>query len=208
MKIISHRGYWKTIQEKNTLQAFARSFEYGFGTETDIRDFNGKLVISHDIPNKDSICITKLFECLEGRELPLALNIKADGLCDLLVKEIVNYNIKNAFVFDMSVPDQRQYLKQSEIQVYTRMSEYEKTPIFYKESNGIWLDSFSHLWFKENDIMQLLLDNKNVCIVSPELHKRSPIEFWKTLKKSDIYNSENIILCTDIPEDATRFFKE
>lgn len=208
MKIISHRGYWKTNQEKNTLQAFIRSFEFGFGTETDIRDFNGKLVISHDIPNKDSICILKLFECLNGRELPLALNIKADGLCDLLVKEIINYNIKNAFVFDMSVPDQKHYLNQSVVSVYTRMSEHERSPVFYKESDGIWLDSFSHLWFKEDEIMQMLLDKKKICIVSPELHKRSHIEFWKTLKESDIYNSENIILCTDLPVDACRFFKE
>ena len=55
MKILSHRGYWKTAEEKNTATAMHRSFSLGFGTETDVRDYNGKLVISHDIPDSSAI---------------------------------------------------------------------------------------------------------------------------------------------------------
>jgi nucleoside-diphosphate-sugar epimerase len=49
MNIISHRGFWLKDEEKNTIQAFERSFEFGFGTETDIRDYKGELVISYDM---------------------------------------------------------------------------------------------------------------------------------------------------------------
>jgi hypothetical protein len=38
MEILSHRGYWKIESKKNKLYAFERSFSYGFGVETDIRD--------------------------------------------------------------------------------------------------------------------------------------------------------------------------
>ena len=55
MRIISHRGYWNTPAEKNTIHAFQRSFALGFGTETDIRDLKGELVISHDMPIGDEI---------------------------------------------------------------------------------------------------------------------------------------------------------
>ena len=50
MIILSHRGYWKSEKERNQEVAFHRSFDLGYGTETDIRDIQGKLVISHDMP--------------------------------------------------------------------------------------------------------------------------------------------------------------
>lgn len=50
MKILSHRGYWKNSDEKNKENAFRRSFSLGYGTETDVRDCRGDLVISHDMP--------------------------------------------------------------------------------------------------------------------------------------------------------------
>ncbi len=50
MIILSHRGYWKSEEERNQEVAFHRSFDLGYGTETDIRDIQGKLVISHDMP--------------------------------------------------------------------------------------------------------------------------------------------------------------
>ncbi|HDG1702299.1 TPA: hypothetical protein PFE33_004667, partial [Kluyvera ascorbata] len=45
--------------EKNTQTAFERSFSLGFGTETDIRDFGGELVISHDIADQNCISFKK-----------------------------------------------------------------------------------------------------------------------------------------------------
>ena len=54
IEVISHRGYWKTPEERNAPVAFERSFSLGFGTETDVRDCVrdgvSELVISHDIP--------------------------------------------------------------------------------------------------------------------------------------------------------------
>jgi len=88
MIIISHRGYWKTDKEKNSIAAFERSFSLGFGTETDVRDFNGKLVISHDIANKDSISFEEFIKIYlkYSKSNWLALNVKSDGIRDLLKK--------------------------------------------------------------------------------------------------------------------------
>ena len=43
--------------------------------------------------------------------LPLALNIKSDGLTMYIKKSLEKYQIKNYFLFDMSVPDLMEYQK-------------------------------------------------------------------------------------------------
>ncbi len=206
MKILSHRGYWKSSEEKNSIVAFERSFTLGFGTETDIRDFNGELVISHDIADRNSISVRQFFDiyCQYDKSLMLALNIKSDGL-QLKLKEILQeYQIENYFVFDMSVPDGLGYLKNS-IKSFTRQSEYEKTPSFYEEAAGVWLDSFRSDWIENDLIIQHLKNHKLVSIVSPDLHKRYHIEVWQ--KYLPLAQEKKLFLCTDFPEEAHSFFK-
>lgn len=41
MQILSHRGYWKSMEEKNSIIAFDRSFFSLYGLETDLRDMGG-----------------------------------------------------------------------------------------------------------------------------------------------------------------------
>lgn len=213
MKIISHRGYWKNIKKKNTISAFKKSFELGFGTETDIRDFNGELVISHDIPNssiEELIYVDDFFKLYKsiGNNLPLALNIKSDGLQEMLKNLIIKYDISNYFVFDMSIPDTLGYMKKN-INYFSRQSEFEITPSLYKECRGVWLDEFVNHWITPEIIEEHLKKNKLVCIVSPELHGRNNIQEWANYKNF-ITNqfSENLILCTDNPEDAKKYFYE
>ncbi len=114
MEIISHRGYWKEINEKNTNTAFERSFSLNFGTETDLRDYMGNLVISHDIANSNCIIADEFFLIYRRyayQHLTLALNIKADGLQNELLKLLELHNIHNYFVFDMAIPDTIGYIK-------------------------------------------------------------------------------------------------
>jgi hypothetical protein len=55
VKIISHRGAWLEASEKNTEIAFRRSFDRGFGVETDVRDCAGELVIAHEMPDGKNV---------------------------------------------------------------------------------------------------------------------------------------------------------
>ena len=144
-----------------------------------------------------------------SKQLPLALNIKADGLQEKLLLELTKFNIKNYFVFDMSVPDGLACLKAG-LRTFTRQSEYESNPAFYEQSKGVWLDEFSSHWIDEITVNQHLNNGKDICIVSPELHKRSMQIEWNNYKKfSKIKNSlGKLMICTDLPEKAQRMFNE
>lgn len=203
MKIISHRGLWKTINEKNNIIAFKKSIDLNYGIETDIRDYKGELVISHDIPTGGELLFETFIDLIKSN-IPIALNIKADGLAVHLKCIMKKKNLNNWFVFDMSVPDMLSYIKE-DIPVFCRMSEIERTPILFEKITGVWLDSFYDVWFDSNFVENLLLEKK-VCIVSSELHGRNYENLWKMLKK--IKSNDNLMLCTDYPELAYIYFNE
>lgn len=203
MIVISHRGYWKSAEEKNTAIAFHRSFDLGFGTETDIRDLNQLLVISHDMPDQSAMLFSQFLEILGERNLPLALNVKADGLSDALTSALLNHTNNNWFVFDMAIPDMRAYLNAG-IPVFARLSEVEPSPVWFDQVTGIWLDSFEEEWYDANMIQSLLKQDKKVCIVSSELHGRKYDSLWSMLKPISHYS--NLMICTDLPEQAQQYF--
>lgn len=210
MEIISHRGYWKTDNEKNKQISFNRSFKLGYGTETDIRDYKGELVISHDIPDENSLSIDDFFNIYKthlNSNLTLALNIKSDGLQLKLKEKLLEFGIEKYFVFDMSIPDTFGYIKNN-ITTFSRHSEYEIIPAFFNECHGIWLDAFETRWYDAEVLLNHIKKGKNVGIVSPELHKQNHLELWEYLKINKFHQSDNIILCTDLPEDATKFFNK
>jgi hypothetical protein len=208
MEIISHRGYWIENTEKNTKISFERSFGLGFGTETDIRDYNGKLVISHDIPTESSILIDDFFRIYKNlSNSTLALNIKSDGLQSILTSKLKENNIHNYFVFDMSIPDTIGYINNG-IKVFSRQSEFEKTPVFYNLIEGIWLDSFEEEWYDLDLIMNHIKQGKKVAIVSSELHGRDQMGLWEFIKTSNLYKEKKLILCTDFPELASKYFNK
>jgi hypothetical protein len=204
MIIISHRGYWKDPAEKNQPVAFDRSFDLGFGTETDVRDVAGTLVISHDMPKGGELTLDGMLDILGGRDLPMAMNVKADGLAQALQAQMAARGLSQWFTFDMSVPETVVQLRLG-LPVYTRASEYERPPALYDQAIGVWLDAFVSEWFTEADINAFLQDGKKVAIVSSDLHKRDHKPLWEMLKSSTVAHHPNLMLCTDLPEDAVAF---
>lgn len=54
MDILAHRGLWHVVEQKNTLSSLTDAVSKGFGIETDIRDYQERLVISHNIADSNS----------------------------------------------------------------------------------------------------------------------------------------------------------
>lgn len=206
MEILSHRGYWHEAAEKNTVPAFTRSFTLGYGTETDVRDSCGQLVISHDPPQGGELTLAGLLELAGDRQPTLAINIKADGLAVPVAAEMARRGYTNWFVFDMSIPDTRGQLAAGN-PTYVRMSEIEPEPPFMDAAAGVWLDAFESDSWRIAALAGLLARNLKVCLVSPELHRRAHRAFWQELKDSGLHADANVLLCTDVPEEATAFFQ-
>ena len=209
MKILAHRGYWNTHIANNSPRALRTALENGYGFESDLRDYEGKLVISHNIADKASQEAEEVFQWLAEfqDQFCFAVNIKSDGLKDLLAALLAKYRITNYFTFDMSVPQMVEYAERG-LTYFTRQSEWEQYPVLYENAAGVWVDGFlGDGWITEELVNGHLQRGKQVCLVSPELHGRDPAGFWERLAAFQA-DRGGVLLCTDRPDEAKRFFTD
>lgn len=207
MKILSHRGYWEDFDsESNKRVAFERSFDLGFGTETDLRDIKGRIVISHNMPKGDEITFEELLKIMNGRNLPLALNIKADGQANEVEKILQEYGQTEYFTFDMSIPDLVYQLENTKLNIFTGCSDVNPGTPLLEKAAGVWLDSFYVPWYSEERINKFLDMGKKVCIVSEDLHSRPVEDQWKLIKDMKAFANDDLMLCTNFPEKAKDYF--
>jgi hypothetical protein len=206
-RILAHRGHWKNESgyeelEKNSLSAIMRASELGFGLEVDLRDFHGKIAISHDPVVSSDFNIEQLL-CLDFNG-PVALNVKSDGLVPLIETAFKLLEPRfEYFFFDMSVPEAIKYLSR-DLPIASRISEIET---FSSEpQNFVWLDSFKSDWYKTQTDWMSTLDTSKVVIVSPELHERTHVLTWKWIAEQ-MNQNENLYLCTDNPLEYLRFWE-
>ncbi|WP_455186450.1 hypothetical protein [Azospirillum palustre] len=221
MDILAHRGWWREKSEKNSRTAFERCFQAGYGCELDVRDCAGTLVISHDPPlTSDILTFPELLKIHadSGTTGPIAINVKADGLQDMIQQAFTQAGTAPHFLFDMSVPDTLVYLRKG-MRVFVRQSEYEDFNSFGHDVPGVWLDFFHDRWAGKEVIHGHLNAGRSVALVSPELHgrdHRADWQVWREVhreieqedKKEKFRDSPRLMLCTDFPDEAEGFFNE
>lgn len=208
MEILAHRGYWKKNDEKNTLLALKSALENSYGFESDIRDFEGRLVVSHNVATVNSPLAEDIFIELKHYmdNYVFAINVKADGLGDMLLEAITRHHLSKYFLFDMSIPQMIEFAEKK-LNFYTRQSDVEPVPVMLEEACGVWMDSFYDQYLPTLRMVDHNLSlGKNVCLVSPDLHGRRPDSFWYALRESGLGYNERLQLCTDMPDQARKFF--
>ncbi len=209
LRILAHRGF---EPNDNSISALMNGLRQGFGVETDVRDFNGEIVISHDAPtNLNQLLYLEDFLKAyndENHKLPIALNIKSDGLATLLVDKISKFALKDYFVFDMSVPDQFQYF--NKMNVFSRISEFEKNFELLKLSQGCWLDEIGSPWVTVKDFEFIVKLQKPIAVVSREIHGWNHLDLWEVIRRvlDKHEHEQDILLCTDLPNEARAYFNE
>lgn len=205
MIVLAHRGWWTRPEERNTEAAFERALAAGFGLELDVRDRDGRLVISHDPPVgsvPDLAALLAMFDRY-GRPGPLAINIKSDGLQAPLAQMLAPLAPTDFFVFDMSIPDTLGYLRAG-LPVFTRQSEHEPVPALIERAGGVWMDCFEGDWIEAAAIRAHTGAGRAVALVSPELHRRPHRAAWQAWRPAD---GPGVMLCTDHPAEAREFFR-
>ena len=214
MMILAHRGLWQDPAERNSLPALTDALEAGFGLETDVRDRDGKLVISHDPAGPDAMPLTALLDVYTNCPAAgvLALNIKADGLQTALAETLQRCGISadRYFVFDMAVPDALGYLRH-DMPCFTRQSEIEPVPAFIDRASGIWLDCFESDWITRAEVMSHCMAGRRVALVSSELHGRGYLSTWQEWREAyrvlrQRGHGDRMIICTDHPHEARAYF--
>ena len=210
MEILAHRGVWTSSEEKNSTGAIKSAFADGWGVETDIRDHLENLVISHDISTNNNFTFAQLLDLWKqgDRKGTLGLNIKADGLSDILLQKLSAENITEYFVFDMSIPETLRFLK-LEMNVFLRSSEYEVIDdTLILQAKGVWLDAFTKIWYDRDFVNSLLKRRKKIAFVSCELHGRDQTGLWELIKDNNWHLNNNVMLCTDLPSAAVKYFEK
>jgi hypothetical protein len=205
--ILAHRGVWTDRRQHNTLDSIEMALREGFGVETDVRDDRGRLVVAHDVPRGDEPDFTDVIVRFQrlGPHLPLAVNVKADGLEHLISAAFAGSGLDAWYLFDMSVPTFR-VLARHGLPVFTRHSDLEHPPHGYASASGVWLDSFETDWFAPDTVRAHLEAGKTVCVVSPELHGRPHELSWRRLREVAASAGPRLQLCTDRPHEARAYF--
>lgn len=205
MIVLAHRGCWSDGIAGNSREAMALAFRQGFGVETDIRDHDGELVISHDPPvGRGLLTLRELLHIRAeaNNQAPMALNIKSDGLQGRVQAEMREWPGTDHFFFDMSVPDALQYLRLN-LPTFTRQSQYEPQPAFMDKALGVWVDCFDGVLPAEKVIADLCAAGKRVALVSPELHRKDHHAAWGAWRSLPHHA---MMVCTDHPHQAESFF--
>lgn len=194
------------------MAALELALSHGFGIETDLRDRDGQLVISHDMAREGCITCASFFERYveSGQNSVLALNIKADGLAGELKALLERFSITNYYVFDMSVPDTIGYLK-SDMNVLARHSNLEPEAPFEGERAGVWCDSFNETPASIDIALAEVRSGRVGILVSPELHGRPHQQAWDSWKQAygELADDEKdlMMICTDLPDEAHANFR-
>lgn len=132
LKIIAHRGGFlpegpipevkdKYTIPENTLEAFKRAFENGWGIETDVRIVNGQFVLSHDtvdqnattkVPILDELCQLTIKYTKKGGIPFIAFQIKRDSnpnsgveVGRAVAEKIKEYNLESSILFDATLEE-------------------------------------------------------------------------------------------------------
>lgn len=210
LEILAHRGWWLHPDEKNGETALRRAFAAGYGIETDLRDCNGEIVVSHDMPQAGAMTLDALLRIYVtySTRPTLALNIKADGLADAVRDLLANHAVERYFVFDMSVPDTLGYLARG-MTVFTRRSEFETGSTLDGRAAGRWLDAFEAAHVAPDLLVDMLDAGAAAALVSPELHGKPHLEAWHSWRDAlaGRLSNDSVMLCTDLPDAAASFFQ-
>ena len=190
--IICHR--------KNTIkQLIDTPTEYG--VEIDVRSYNNRIILNHD-PMKSGEFLDNWLRKYNHKFL--IINIKEEGLEKYIIKILKNKKIKDFFFLDQSFPFLIKTLNSNETRCAIRFSEYEDIKTINnlkKKINWVWVDHFSKFPLNKSTSDNLKKKKIKICIVSPEIVKKTSVNSLKKLKNSIQKKNIHIdAVCTKNPE--------
>lgn len=145
-----------------------KSTPKNYGVELDLRDYNNQISITHN-PLTEGDNFEEYMKHYE-HEL-IILNVKCEGVEDLVEPIIKKHQIKNYFYLDVSFPALIKLYRRGEKNIAVRFSEYEpiENCLALKGMvNWVWVDCFNKMPLDLKSY-EALKKHFKLCLVSPEL---------------------------------------
>ena len=165
---------------------YANSIPTDYGIEFDIRDSNGKIIVTHD-PFTEGEEFEIFLSHLTNRFL--IVNIKSEGIELKALELLKKYRFENFFLLDCSFPAIIKLSKLGEKRIALRFSEYENCANIIDNKDKamwVWVDCFNNFPLTKKIEEIFHAHNLKICIVSPELHNKSElIEKYKNYIKNE-----------------------
>ena len=170
-----------------------------FGVEADLRSENKKIYLHHE-PFKKGESFEKWIKYYKHKIL--ILNVKEEGLEDIVIKILKKNKKKNFFFHDQTFSTLLKNMFKTRVSI--RFSEYEdlkRKNYLYKKIRWLWLDNFNQIELSKKFYNYLKNKKVKICMVSPELIKRKRQNEIKkiinNLKKNKFYLDA---VCTKKPK--------
>ena len=180
------------------------------GVEIDLRSNLTKdqsLHLSHDpwLEGEQFSDWLKQFQKLKIQG-PLLLNTKEDGLEETIMEEMRKIKKDNFLFLDTALPTLIHWVKQGlGHKFFLRLSSFEPAShlqAFKGKVEWLWVDCFDGIPMDKKNILDLKYDFK-ICLVSPELQKKSMEEIKKFHALLPLADA----ICTKSPEYWESSFK-
>lgn len=163
----------------NTIDALSK-IDPCHGVEIDLRDNQGKLILSHDPFSEGALLDDFLKHYRHGT---LILNIKSERIEHKVLEHLRHYGIEDYFFLDSSFPMIHLLSREGESRIALRFSEFEGMDTIRTMAGKVewvWVDCFTKLPLTTEQYIEMKAMGYKLCLVSPELQGRdSDIEAYR-----------------------------
>ena len=195
MIIIKHRI--------NTIRNLNKT-DKNFGVEIDLRSDKKNIYLHHD-PFKKGVLFKKWIKYYKHKIM--VLNVKEEGLEKSILKILKKYRIKNFFFHDQTFSTLLKNMSKTKVSVrYSEFENLKNIKYLFKKIKWIWIDNFSVIKLEKKFYSYLKRKKVKICLVSPELVKKSRVS---EVKKIILYFKKNNFtidaVCTKKPDLWTSY---
>ena len=130
------------------------------------------------------------------------LNVKEEGLEKSILKILKKYRINNFFFHDQTFSTLLKNMSKTKVSVrYSEFEDLKNIKYLFKKIKWIWIDNFSGIKLEKKFYSYLKRKKVKICLVSPELVKKSRVS---EVKKIILYLKKNNFtidaVCTKKPD--------
>ena len=175
-----------------------------FGVEIDLRSDKKNIYLHHD-PFRKGELFKKWIKYYKHKII--VLNVKEEGLEKSILKILKKYRIKNFFFHDQTFSTLLKNMSKTKVSVrYSEFENLKNIKYLFKKIKWIWIDNFSGIKLEKKFYSYLKRKKVKICLVSPELVKKSRIS---EVKKIILYLKKNNFtidaVCTKKPDLWTSY---